>query len=139
MGLVKQCDDIWLKLCLCWELGGHDSVFESVSKNNTAQNHILPRPHPGNIVSFRKLDRMKEHGDIKASSRVRRALYSHKCWMRPDLVSTQTHSSHHHYHTYIVTHPSVRSEQFPFFFHPILTHLPMLAVRGGRAGYPGQR
>lgn len=68
MGLVKQRDDIWLELCLCREMGGHDRAFESASKNNMCLNHILPRPHPGSIVVLRKLD-MKEHTEIKASSR----------------------------------------------------------------------
>lgn len=135
--LVKQCDHIRLKLCLCWEMGGHDTAFEAESNNNTGLNHILPRPHPGNIVSFRKLDRMKEYTDIKASSRVQCTLYSPNYWMQPDLVNTQTHSSHQCHHTCIVTHPW-KGQSSPFRFHPILIHLPTLAVRDIRAGYPGQ-
>lgn len=74
---ANDLHDIWLRLCLCWEMGGHDRAFESESKNNMGLNHILPRPHPSNIVSFRKLDRMKEHTAIKAISRGQSTLCSH--------------------------------------------------------------
>lgn len=108
VGLVKRRDDIWPRQCLCWEMGGHDRAFEPASKSNTGLNHILPRPHPGDIVSLRKLDGIKERGHIKASSRVQCTPCSHNYWILD--------SSHHHGHTYIVTHTPGKVRAVPLVF-----------------------